>query len=69
MSVNTQKLEIIEWLIKLREASTIREIMKVKNRCSTAKFRTRKFGSGRNIFTYVADDFDVTPKDFKDYMK
>jgi hypothetical protein len=69
MSVDTQKLEIIEWLLKLKEASTIREIMKVKNRRPAAKLRSRKFGSGKNIFTYVADDFDATPEGFKDYMK
>ncbi len=27
-----------------------------------------RFGSARNILVYMADDFDATPEDFKDYL-
>lgn len=69
MNVETQKLEIIEWVIRLKDVSAIKELMKVKNVHPTKKRGTRKFGSGKNIFTYVADDFDAPLPDFKDYMK
>lgn len=68
MSVETQKLEIIEWVLKLKDPSTINKVMKVKNVHPRKKRGTTKFGSGKTIFTYVADDFDATPEEFKDYM-
>jgi antitoxin (DNA-binding transcriptional repressor) of toxin-antitoxin stability system len=30
--------------------------------------RHPKFGSGKDLIAYIADDFDETPEDFKDYM-
>lgn len=54
--------------IKLKDPSTINKVMKVKNVHPRKKRGTRKFGSGKTIFTYVADDFDATPEEFKDYM-
>jgi prevent-host-death family protein len=30
--------------------------------------RHPRFGSGKDLITFIADDFDETPKDFKDYM-
>jgi hypothetical protein len=69
MSVEAQKLEIIEWVLKLKDVSAIKEVMKVKNVHRSKKRGTRKFGSGKNIFTYVADDFDAPLPDFKGYMK
>ncbi len=69
MSVEAQKLEIIEWILKLKDASAIREIMKVKKSTTGRKTGTRKFGGGKHIFTYVAEDFDEPLADFKEYMK
>ena len=69
MSVEIQKLEIIEWILKLKDPSAIKEIMKVKNVNPSKKTRTRKFGGGKHIFTYVAEDFDEPLEDFKEYMK
>lgn len=69
MSVETQKLEIIEWVLKLKDTSTLDEVMKVKKVRRHKKRGTRKFGSGKTLFTYVADDFDATPAEFRDYIK
>ncbi len=69
MNVEAQKLAIIEWVLQLKDVCTIREVLKVKDVYPSKKPGTRKFGCGKNIFTYVADDFDDTPVDFKDYMK
>ena len=69
MSVEAQKLEIIEWVLKLKDVSIIKEVLKVKNVHPVKKRGTRKFGSGKHIFTYVADDFDAPLSDFKEYMK
>ena len=69
MSVETQKLEIIEWILKLKDTSAIRQIMNVKKATNRLKTGTRKFGGGKHIFTYVAEDFDEPLEDFKEYMK
>jgi hypothetical protein len=29
----------------------------------------REFGSGKHIFTYIADDFNEPMDDFKEYMR
>ncbi|NIM15496.1 MAG: hypothetical protein GTO45_26245 [Candidatus Aminicenantes bacterium] len=69
MSVEAQKLEVIEWILKIKDASTIKEIMKLKNTASVPERGVRKFGGGKGIFTYVAEDFDEPLPDFKEYMK
>lgn len=43
MSVETQKLELIEWILNLKDASAIREIIKVKKSTTKRKTGTRKF--------------------------
>lgn len=69
MSVEAQKLEVIEWILKVKDASTIKKLMKIKNRASVSKPGVRKFGGGKGIFTYVAEDFDEPLPEFKEYMK
>ncbi len=64
MNVEAQKLEIIDWVLKLKDDSTLKEVIKVKNTPFRKKQGTRKFGGGKNIFTYVAEDFDAPPADF-----
>jgi hypothetical protein len=73
VSVEAQKLEVIEWILKIRDASTIKKILKLKNTTSVpqrgVKRGVRMFGGGKGIFTYVAEDFDAPLPDFKEYMK
>ena len=64
MSVEAQKLEVIEWILKVKDASTIKKLMKIKNRVSVSKPGVRKFGGGKGIFTY-----DEPLPEFKEYMK
>jgi hypothetical protein len=69
VSVEAQKLEVIEWILKIRDASTIKKILKLKNTAAVPKPGARKFGGGKGIFTYVAEDFDEPLPEFKEYMK
>jgi hypothetical protein len=69
MNVEAQKLEIIEWVLKLQDDRTLQEVLKVKNTYPTQKVGSRRLGCGKHIISYVADDFDATPEDFKEYMK
>jgi hypothetical protein len=68
MNVEAQKLEIIRWILNLKDTSIIDEIIKIKKKKFESKPGARKFGCGKNIFTYVSEDFDEPSDDFKDYI-
>ena len=69
MAIETKKLEIINWIIQLKDFSIVQEILKVKEKKSRSIDTTKgKFGCGKGIFTYVSEDFDEPLDDFKDYM-
>jgi hypothetical protein len=69
MSVEAQKLELIRWILNLKDNAAINKIIKMKNANTTSKQAVRKFGCGKNIFTYVSEDFGDPLPEFKDYMK
>lgn len=70
--MNTEfiKLELIQWILSLKDAEALNEIQKMKENYSenALAVQPRQFGCGKGIFTYVAEDFDETPPGFEDYM-
>ncbi|NER94050.1 MAG: hypothetical protein F6J86_09455 [Symploca sp. SIO1B1] len=70
MNIQSLKLELIQWILLLQEMQLLSEIQNVREKSiqNTATVQSRKFGGGRGIFTYVADDFDATPPGFEEYM-
>ena len=68
MTLEAQKSEIIEWVSKLTDNGILGEILKLRERSATQQ-PVRKFGSGKHIFTYVAEDFNEPLEDFKEYME
>jgi len=69
MSVEEKKLELIEWILKLKNASAIDEIIKMKQAHSNVHRGKRSFGSGKHIFIHVTDDFNAPLSEFREYMK
>jgi hypothetical protein len=71
MNVDAQKLEIIEWVSRLKNSQIIQELLKIREKevNEEAGLPVRKFGCGKHIFTYVADDFNEPLEDFKEYME
>ncbi len=69
MNVEAKKLELIDWILNLKDNAALSEIARMKNSISKSKPTARKFGCGKNIFTYVSDDFDAPLPDFQEYMK
>ncbi len=77
--------EFIEWIEELKNAQwdkqiaedltsgklnpLIAEARKEKLVKNIATTQPRKFGCGKGIFTYVADDFDATPPGFEEYVQ
>ena len=70
MSLQVLKLELIQWILLLKDIQLLNEIQKLKEKSpeKTAVLKPRQFGCGQGIFTYVADDFDETPPGFEEYM-
>jgi hypothetical protein len=70
MSIQVLKLELIQWILLLKDIQLLNEIQKLKEKSpeKSAVVTTRQFGCGQGIFTYVADDFDETPPGFEEYM-
>ncbi|MCU0543059.1 MAG: hypothetical protein MUE44_12935 [Oscillatoriaceae cyanobacterium Prado104] len=70
MSIQVLKLELIQWILLLKDIQILNEIQKLKENSpeKTAVLKPRQFGCGKGIFTYVADDFDETPPGFEEYI-
>jgi len=70
MSIQVIKLELIQWILLLKDIQLLNELQKLKEKSpeKTAVLKPRQFGCGQGIFTYVADDFDETPPGFEEYM-
>ncbi len=69
MDIETQKSELVRWISHLKDHKVIQEILKLKNQIERKPSLKREFGSGKNIFGFVAEDFNEPLGDFKDYIK
>jgi hypothetical protein len=71
MNIETEKAELLDWIINLNDPNVIKEFIKLKEkqqRASSKIAKSRHFGCGKGIFTYVAKDFNEPLPDFKEYM-
>lgn len=66
--MEVEKSEILNWIQKLKDSELIHKIFLLKKETESKNVGKRKFGSGKHIFTYIADDFDEPMDDFKEYM-
>ena len=70
-SLETAKLELIQWIAELRQESWVLRLWQLKEAAQANPDITpnqRKFGGGKGTFTYVSPDFDLPLDDFKEYM-
>lgn len=70
MNIESLKLELIQWILFLKDLQLLNDIQKMKQHSveNTVAVQPRQFGCGKGIFTYVADDFDATHPGFEEYM-
>jgi hypothetical protein len=70
MNIEALKLELIQWILLLQDIQLLNEIQTIKENSveNSTAIQSRKFGCGKGIITYVADDFDATPPGFEEYM-
>lgn len=68
MDIETEKSELVKWIIHLKDHKIILEILKLKSRLESKTPPKRAFGGGKNIIGFVAEDFNEPLDDFNDYM-
>lgn len=78
MASETQKLELIQMILKLQDELVLARVKNILKNASApsntdlpvvnseAK-KTRPFGFAKGLITYVSTDFDETPTGFEDY--
>jgi hypothetical protein len=70
MSIQVIKLELIQWILLVNDLQILEEIQQLKEKSpeQTTVLKSRQFGCGKGIFTYVEDDFDETLPGFEEYL-
>jgi hypothetical protein len=70
MKIEAIKIELIQWILLVQDVQILNEIKTIKENSlgQINPDQPRKFGCGKGIFSYMADDFDATPPGFEDYM-
>ena len=68
MNIQSLKLELIQWILSSQDIQLLNKIHNIKEKSveDSSAIQPRKFGCGKGIFTYVADDFDETPPGFEE---
>ncbi len=68
MSAESIKLELMVWIGELTDKVLLNKIYLFKKKVEKPSPAKRQPGWGKDIFLYVAPDFDDTPDGFSDYM-
>lgn len=71
MNIETEKLEIIQQITQINNTQLINKIaiLLKKEALKEQRAEFRRVGWGKNIFTYVSDDFDdFIPPGFEEYL-
>lgn len=71
MNIDTVKIELINWIAKLNDQTSIGKILNLKKKLSVSskKEDTKIFGSGKHLVDFIADDFKDPLDSFKEYRK
>jgi hypothetical protein len=70
MNVNTAKVELIDWIVKINDLSLINKILNLKKELSVTGYKgSTNYGSGKHLIDYVSDDFNEPLDVFKEYTK
>lgn len=70
MDIARQKLDLIEWISKVRDPRLLRQLADFKHQQPNTEPTTgRHAGWGRDIFGHVADEhLDAIPPGFEEYL-
>lgn len=68
MSAESIKLELMVWIGELTDKVLLNKIYFLKKKTEQPAPSMRKPGWGKDIFLFVAPDFDDTPEGFEEYF-
>ena len=69
MDLARQKLDLIEWISRTRDAKLLQKLSELKQSQPTQEsVPIRRAGWGKDVFVHVAEDFDATPPGFEAYL-
>ena len=68
MSAETIKLELMLWIGELTDKGLLTQLHGLKKKFEATAPLARKPGWGKEVFLYVAPDFDETPEGFEEYV-
>jgi hypothetical protein len=70
MNVDSLKVELIDWIATLNDNAAIERIISLKKELThTGLKKTRIFGSGKHLISFIANDFNEPIDIFKEYQK
>jgi len=67
MNVDTAKIEIINWITRLKDPALIGKLLDLKNKEANGKVGKKIYGSGKHLIDYIAEDFNDPLEEFKPY--
>lgn len=71
MNIDAIKIELIDWIARLKDQQAINEVLNLKQILTNPKPNQNFeiFGSGKHLIDYIADDFNEPLDIFKEYQK
>jgi len=70
MNVDSLKVELIDWIAKLNDNAAIERIISLKKELTPTRLKkTRIFGSGKHLISFIANDFNEPLDIFKEYQR
>ena len=67
MDLQTTKMELIDWILKIKDVQIINSIKSIKDQ--KKEHKGRQFGSGKHLISKISEDFNEPLDQFKDYQK
>jgi len=68
MNVDTVKIELIDWITRLKDPKLINKLLEIKKSVPKHTSNNKVFGSGKQLIGYIADDFNEPLDEFKQYQ-
>jgi len=69
MNVDTIKIELIDWITRLKDPQLIEKLLEFKNKVTERKNEKKVYGSGKHLVGFIAEDFNEPLDDFKPYQQ
>lgn len=69
MNVDTVKIELIDWITRLKDPQLIEKLLEFKQKITEPKAEKKVYGSGKHLVEFIAEDFNDPLDEFKPYQQ